>query len=442
MRGAWLVVVVGLLAGVFGCGGSDAPRTGNLAVTVAWPARGRQAVAGGCLVEAVVQGMTARSGWITEPGTTLTLTDVPAGSVLVRAKAFPGADAGGTLLASAATTVTLPVKQTVEAVLALVAVPAPVTEATYTLGGSVTPDPLQPDRVRINLSSVLDTTSGESIPGLDATNFLVFADGVPCADVQVVAQEMPSNKADIAFAIDTTESMDAAIGGVRDGVLGFVLPLIAADVDVRLGGIAFGDELREFTPFTTPAAFQFWVKGLYAYRGADTPENDLDAVMELLHTLDWRSDAQRVIVVVTNSAAHQRGDGTAFAHYTQAEVANVLDGEYVLHAISPGPVCETWAQWEPGRRSGGQGSAASPTGTRGGIGYVDMQRLAYRTGGTWTAFPDDGVLDLPALPVGDAIIAKYVLSFPAARYNVAHDIRLLVLRDGVPVAEQQFSGTY
>jgi len=65
------------------------------------------------------------------------------------------------------------------------------------------------------------------------------------------------------------------------------------------------------------------VDGLNASEGFDAPEVDLDAIETALE-MGFRSDAQHMILDITDDVTHYRDDGTPFSNYTIPETASHL----------------------------------------------------------------------------------------------------------------------
>ena len=202
---------------------------------------------------------------------------------------------------------------------------------------------------------------------------------------------------DLLFVIDTTSSMAGAIGGVVSSVDAFVAKLAEEKVDVRVGGIAFGDTaplpctdpLKPYAGFTETfgagtaddeESFNFWLKGLGASYcgdgGGDGPENALDAIEFALgnytpapavvppgapdagtpevesgrEAFKWNAGSLRVIIVITDVSQHQKSDVPRrrrdmpegvipIAHYDIDEVKKDLAGVAVAHVIAPNFGC-------------------------------------------------------------------------------------------------------
>ncbi len=172
----------------------------------------------------------------------------------------------------------------------------------------------------------------------------------------------PGVSVDVAVALDITGSMDE-LTGAKESLGAFADGLCGAGSDVRLGCVTFGDFVGVEDPSDPRAvedggptpyrdlsadltAFKAFLEGLQNCTGGDDPENDLDALMFCKGALTFRPGARRVCLLITDSRAHQRGDGAGwvnpdtgaweeFAHFTLAEVLQSLVGNAVVHTVSP-----------------------------------------------------------------------------------------------------------
>jgi hypothetical protein len=167
-------------------------------------------------------------------------------------------------------------------------------------------------------SSVLDS-SGNHIEGLDSSSFDLYVKhedeksvlGTKLSSFDVEEIGAVESKADIVFVIDSTGSMSSQISTVKDNVIAFVNKLVDNNISYRLAGFDYGDEVpyRSSISFTDDAdSFKSWVSGLYAHGGDDWPENPLDSIISAGY-LDFRADAQQIIVLITDAPAHVAGDG-------------------------------------------------------------------------------------------------------------------------------------
>lgn len=191
--------------------------------------------------------------------------------------------------------------------------------------------------------SVRDS-EGEHVPGLTTADLDLAITHPAFTErqdpIELIIQEIGSttSKADIAFVIDSTGSMGGEIATVIENVRSFVDALAAADIDYRLAGFSFGDEVpyRKKINFTNNAdAFKSWVSSLSAMGGNDWPENPLDSVISAGTELSWRADAQQVIMLITDAPAHVAHDGGDSPTTATFSLAALSTQEQTFYYSSP-----------------------------------------------------------------------------------------------------------
>lgn len=130
------------------------------------------------------------------------------------------------------------------------------------------------------------------------------------AELRLNVLEAKPPAIDVMFVLDVTGSMQFAIEGVRDGIARFASGLSNADLDFRVGLLAFRDErinesaeLLRFdgVVFTADIGdFQRQVSGLNADGGGDDPESALDGLLQAADQ-PFRSEVTRVILLITDA---------------------------------------------------------------------------------------------------------------------------------------------
>ena len=129
---------------------------------------------------------------------------------------------------------------------------------------------------------------------------------------------------DLAILFDDTGSMQDEIDDLKEKVLGLTESIASAGIDCRYALISFKDTAMVNQDWTNDASvIQHAVDGLNASEGFDAPEADLDAIQAALE-LGFRPDAQHMILDITDSTTHYRGDGTPFSNYTILDTAESL----------------------------------------------------------------------------------------------------------------------
>lgn len=455
-----VAIVIICLCAIAGCGGGgkgnaagqSVTGTGQMTISVAWPDSGTRAIPKETTrldVAVLKNGTTVATHTIALPTTTCTLS-VPAGTVKIHAYAK---DTSGKLLASGEASVMIEPNSSTPATVTLTPVAPPVDDDAYVIGGSVAPDADHPGWVLITLSALINGTDGKPVTGLTSSNFEVYEDDIRRTPVEVKAMEGSNSKADIAFAIDSTGSMSGAIDGVKDSVTAFVDYLLGKGIDAKLAGVAFWDKVGYDLGGTPPpnlgvfsadlhasaSEFKSWVGTLEADGGGDTPEVSVDAIHELNSRVNWRPDAQHIVVAITDATSHQRGDSYDYALWTGQETIAACLAHTVVYTASPG-----------GTRGGSRGprvwfdnNGAMHTATRDGSvdDQYDISAIASATGGIALQY-QHGSLDLTTLPIGSTLVQGYLVRFQADRLGKDHKIRMVVKTGGSYVADQVFTGHY
>ncbi len=68
--------------------------------------------------------------------------------------------------------------------------------------------------------------------------------------------------------------------------------------------------------------------------------------------------------------------------------------------------------------------------------------LAQRTGGMVLIMSGSGYVDLTQLPIASVILRGYVIRYRTVRTGTQHEVRLLLVLDGQPVADATWQLTY
>jgi len=174
------------------------------------------------------------------------------------------------------------------------------------------------------------------IGGLGRDQFSVF-DG-PCETEVVGFEGMETTRpVDIIFVFDTTGSMGDEISGVKRAATQFAETLKLRNMDVRLGLVTYGDEIRGVYPkgggLTDRASeFEFWVASQNAVGGGDGPENSLDALVRA-QTKKFRKDSHVIFVLITDAPFHQSNKITRMTASAVADL--LLGGGVMLFAVAP-----------------------------------------------------------------------------------------------------------
>ena len=209
--------------------------------------------------------------------------------------------------------------------------------------------------------------------------------------------------------------MDMAIGGVINSVRQFADSLRASGVDVRLGCVAFGDLNVDYIPLTADIdAFKNRILTVKRTIGDDSPEYPLGAIAYAVENFDFRAQAQKIFVVITDVYMHQKGDSTydaengAHFDYSSDDIVEMIRNRFVVHVVDPdGYYDESRDYWE----SGGDKSFA--------------RYLAEQTGGAGMNLDYYGNVDLSTLPIKDFITGGYLIGYSTGQLDADHTVRLV-----------------
>ncbi|PPH14636.1 peptidase [Rathayibacter sp. AY1F8] len=155
-----------------------------------------------------------------------------------------------------------------------------------------------------------------------------------------------SENIDIAFAIDTTGSMEDDIDAVKRNVGAIVERVAATSNSARYGLVTFrdhpvgGGDLTDYasrveTPFTAdPAVFSEKLTALGVGGGGDIPESVYSGAMTALD-FEWRSGVRKVLIVLGDAPAKNPEPVTGFTSTIVAERAFAID-PVVVYAVDSG----------------------------------------------------------------------------------------------------------
>ena len=151
---------------------------------------------------------------------------------------------------------------------------------------------------------------GEPLDSLSPQQITIYENGVQFKAIRVdkvpVANNLPW---DLVFVIDITGSMQPQIDGVVANVTSFSKNLIERGIDYRLGLILFSDNIDYvYQPTVDTEVFLSWVKNVRAYGGGDEKENALEALKAVSQRINFRDEANRVAILITDAPFHQRGE--------------------------------------------------------------------------------------------------------------------------------------
>jgi hypothetical protein len=188
----------------------------------------------------------------------------------------------------------------------------------------------------VAISADVATTEGEN-GELDEDDFRVYEDKVRRPIVEVTFGE--STKVDVVFVFDVTGSMGNNIDAMQDNTRDFANGLEAAGVDARYGLVPFRDGHRIRQSLTSDVdEFKNAVDSMSANGGNDPPEDSYDAIDTALD-MDFRNDAERVVVHVTDAPSHDDGRSST----SEAALRNRMQADDVtFYSVGPDRGTAPW----------------------------------------------------------------------------------------------------
>lgn len=196
---------------------------------------------------------------------------------------------------------------------------------------------LDADSVRITLAPLVDVEAN-AVVDWTANELTVRGNASATAEIacelSVVSEAEAPAAVDIVFVLDTTGSMFWAIDGVKSGIRAFLDTLEGFNIDARVGGIEFGDEIRTSTEPGDIDTFRAWLSHMTAVGGGDGPENPLDSLL-VANAFSYRPDALRYLIVITDTGMHESTDDTQCSETTLAAVQADFHASTFLAVVHP-----------------------------------------------------------------------------------------------------------
>lgn len=192
-------------------------------------------------------------------------------------------------------------------------------------------DPSDYPTIQLNVS--VDTEAGRN-GELTSDDFRIIEEGTEQA---IENFSFGSAQSDIVFVFDDSGSMGDEIDGLKRKVTDLVTDIESAGIDARYGLVTFKDDIETDLELTDDVeALRSAVNDLRASGGGDFPEDNFDAIVRALG-FDYRPEAQKVIIDITDAVSHYEGDGSGYTSYTIDEVADrIRDRGAAYVAVSPG----------------------------------------------------------------------------------------------------------
>ena len=151
---------------------------------------------------------------------------------------------------------------------------------------------------------------GEPLDTLLPEQITIYENNIEFKALTVEKVPMANNLPwDLIFVIDITGSMQPQIDGVVENVTSFAGKLRERGIDYRLGLILFSDNIeRVYQPTSNIDNFLSWIKKVRAFGGGDEKENALEALKTVTQRIQFRDEANRIAILITDAPYHQKGD--------------------------------------------------------------------------------------------------------------------------------------
>ncbi len=134
--------------------------------------------------------------------------------------------------------------------------------------------------------------------------------------------DIKESDADFLFVLDTTASMIQELDAMVNNLLEFTDIIKNSNIRARIGLITFGDEIRLREEFSEDFDhIKHILKQQSADGGGDVPEISLDAAYSGL-SMDFRKEAQKFVILITDAKPHYLGDGTGYSQTTVEDLQN------------------------------------------------------------------------------------------------------------------------
>ncbi len=323
--------------------------------------------------------------------------------------------------------------------------PGQLTTTESALSGTVKKDGAT---VEVTLNPIL--VDGTPIVYDKASKFAVFVstsrNGI-YTPVDAAITTTTDTKLDIVFILDITSSMQVTIDGCKSSIAAFTVALQNKKADVRYGVVGFGDIPSEQVALPLPATsiqVSNFLNGVAVVGGNDSAENPLDSIIYAYNNFTWRSDAQKVFIVLTDQVIHQRGDGGVITRigssdvviantlYNVEDVLSSLEGKATICTVSPVIDYGDPGPWNDVGKADVR-CLSDGYGWYLGVNSADYGKVKTSYSGTgtkWVELPASGALDLSLLGIDSAITRGYTIKFTSDLPGTVLYVHIIVDTNG------------
>ncbi len=203
--------------------------------------------------------------------------------------------------------------------------------------------------------------------------------GIYVSMMKTLASELANaaitEKVDVVFILDETESMSDNIRGIR-AYVHFIFDALRRDGhDATFGLVLFSDEVKTYKSTNDSGTFRNWLFKIGTDGGGTLLEAGLDALMAAVEQMNPRRGAQRLFVLASDAAFHD-ADYNGMSTYSLDTVIETLQREQIRVDII-------------------------------GLDHLPVKQIAMATGGTWHPIPGKGYREyVPPLPLTEKMFSK------------------------------------
>lgn len=158
------------------------------------------------------------------------------------------------------------------------------------------------------------------------------------------------HKIDVVFAVDTTGSMGGLIDGAKRTVWSIASHIrdLDQDADLHVGLVAYrdlGDEYvtKDFALTDDMDAVFAELSGYVAAGGGDIPEDVDAALYDVVHKMQWRDGAKKLVFLVGDAEPASRGDVPNFQESVKAAAHRGITVNAIRCGTSP-ITAQAWQQ--------------------------------------------------------------------------------------------------
>lgn len=192
---------------------------------------------------------------------------------------------------------------------------------------------------------------------------------------RTLADATTTQKVDVIFVLDETESMRDNIRGIRAYVDFLFEAFNRNGRDATFGLVTFTDTTRKLGQTDDLGTFKNWLFHIGVDGGGDIAEAGLDALMAAVNEMKFRNGAQRFIVLASDAAFHD-ADYNGRSAYSLDQVIEALQNKRIRVDVI-------------------------------GLDYLPIRQIGLATGGTWRAIPGRGYLEyIPPLTLTVKLFSK------------------------------------